>query len=146
MTPVEPMHFRLWPMLAWAIVPGAAVWAAAMIVAWALQDTTLVLPAAAALAVAMLVEVCSIVILAVVVNRAFRRQSGNLAFVISQVVLAESMAKIVTLVLLGVLVWRLMTLPVRPFFLCLAGLYVAMLMGEKLWLSKALRRDFPPVH
>jgi hypothetical protein len=97
-----------------------------------------------AFATALAVLLGSMAVIRAVVVRAEARNAGHtpLAFVIAQSFTVARMANILALAGVGLAVWYLLGLPLKPYFLWLIGFYVVMLIPETWWLSRTLKQ-FP---
>lgn len=151
MTPGQPLRISLPAMLLCPLLLAAGLWIAGAV--WTVSHQAdpsapanglnwagLVVPSVA-MATALTVLVASSAVLTIVVARAQRKGTANVAFVISQTFTVCRMANVIALVLLGVGLRYFLDLPIIPFFLWLIGFYAIMLIGETFWLSRTLRKD-----
>ena len=143
MQDLKELRIPLASMLGWAIIPAMIIWIVGELVWWhVFGPQAAVIPAIAFVTAATVVTV-SATIVAASVGRARKRGGANMAYVVSQTFTMVRMANMLALVLLGIVLWYVLNLDSRPFFLWLIGMYLVMLICETWWLSRRLKSSAP---
>jgi len=140
MMQTRALEIRLGDVVAWTVPVAAS--AGLLGGPWTLQMTGPegVVAESASFLVVLGVVLASLLMIKWIVRRSLAKHPGiNVAFVISQAFVVGSLAKVLSAVLAGVVVWYCLGLCTRPFFVWLAAFYLLMLMGESIWLTRLLK-------